>query len=92
MFGCILKFEEYFGESTSLTLIYILSNLLFRTTPLDPDAYKKELDFIVETAEINGYKKSSIQKLWKKHRKKQSLREITTMRNKPDKTKNCVQN
>ncbi len=30
---------------------------------------------------MNGYKKSTIQKLWKKHRKKQSLEEITTLQN-----------
>jgi hypothetical protein len=50
-----------------------VSTVPTRFSIISNNAYKNELDFIMETSEINGYEKSSIQKLWKKHRKKQSL-------------------
>ncbi len=56
------------------------------TTPLDTEAYNRELKFIIQTAEINGYKKLTIEKLLKKHRKKQALRKLTTLKIAPDKT------
>ncbi len=70
----------------------IFNSMLHRLciTPLDSEAFEKEFKFIIETAELNGYNKLSIQKLLKNHRKKQRLREITTLQNKPDKTKNYL--
>jgi hypothetical protein len=56
------------------------------TTPLDTVSFDRELKFILETATINGYKTSTIQKLLKKHRKKQALRTLTTLKIGPDKT------
>jgi hypothetical protein len=58
------------------------------TTPLDTSAYDRELKYIMETAEINGYKKSTIQKLLQKHKNKQALRKISTLKIAPDKITN----
>jgi hypothetical protein len=60
------------------------------TTPSDAEAFDRELKYIMDTAKINGYKNITIKKLLKKHIKKKKLREITTLVNEPDKTKNYL--
>jgi hypothetical protein len=44
----------------------------------------------MDTVKINGYKNTTNKKLLKKHTKKKELREITTLINKPEKTKNYL--
>lgn len=47
--------------------------------PLSKDEYKKELDYIFDTAKTNGYEKSVIEGLHKKHEQRKSISNITTL-------------
>jgi hypothetical protein len=49
------------------------------TVPLENEEYQKELQYIMETAIINGYNKEIIKNLHKRHQAKKRLRDCTTL-------------
>ncbi len=49
--------------------------------PLDHDAFQKELKYIYEVGERNGYDRQIIERIQKKHQKKNELKCITTLTN-----------
>jgi hypothetical protein len=57
-------------------------------TPLSQEKFKKEKQFIMETAKINGYNNNTIQNLFEKHLRKRELKDLTTL--KPE-TKNRIE-
>jgi hypothetical protein len=56
------------------TMIHRLCN-----TPLNPEKFCREFNYIVETAEINGYNKVMVETLLEKHRRKVKMKEMTTL-------------
>jgi hypothetical protein len=49
------------------------------STPLEDTEYRKELNYIIDTAIINGYDEKSIKKLHKKHKTRQHINNYTTL-------------
>jgi hypothetical protein len=50
------------------------------TLPLNKERHKKELEYIGDMAMRNGYKKEIVASIYKKHKNKMDLRNITTLR------------
>lgn len=49
------------------------------TIPMEKEDFKTELYYIMQTGEVNGYDRKSMEKLFKKHKKKQETRDLTTL-------------
>jgi hypothetical protein len=49
------------------------------TTPLSPDDATKELNDIKTIAKINGYSEEFVDRIHNKHKKKEELRNLTTL-------------
>jgi hypothetical protein len=47
--------------------------------PLSDEHFHNELNYIFETAKLNGYEESTMKRLFQKHKNKNELREITTL-------------
>ena len=59
--------------------------------PMDEEDYRNELNYITNTAQMNGYKKQEILNLLNKHERKEHLRDVTTLENEKDEARRiCV--
>jgi Reverse transcriptase (RNA-dependent DNA polymerase) len=76
--------QRYIPNDSNHPLIHKMSafdsmiNRLFNT-PLNQENFDKEKRYIIETAQINGYRREMIESLMKKHDKKKKLRQLTTL-------------